>query len=191
MARRRQEWHGSDVARRAWTRAERRVVLRGFFGRLIIAIEPLIASVFFAILPVALWLRRQEVAELLAPVFACAAVGFLAYAIALIWPSTRAVLETFRPIYTVDGYIRYRIGKSGEPEYYVAALNADHETLGEWPLHEWPRSIGERDVWPVVVEFSRYGGVHKIDGRPTGVLPVKIAPFGIGIARDADAEDRT
>ncbi|HTJ28516.1 MAG TPA: hypothetical protein VMA36_20330, partial [Candidatus Limnocylindria bacterium] len=46
MARRRQEWHGSDVARRAWTRAERRVVLRGFFGRLIIAIEPLIASVF-------------------------------------------------------------------------------------------------------------------------------------------------
>jgi hypothetical protein len=191
MGRRRQEWHGSDVARRAWTRAERRVVLRGFFGRLIIAIEPLIASVFFAILPVALWLRREEVASLLAPVFACAAVGFLAYAIVLIWPSTRAVLETFRPIYTVDGYIRYRIAKSGEPEYYVAALSADREALGEWPLREWPKSIGERDVWPVLVEFSRYGGVHKIDGRPTGVLPAKIAPFGIGIARDGDAEDRT
>lgn len=190
MRRQEQDWHASDVARRAWTRAERGVVLHGFFGRLIIAIEPLVAAVFFAILPIALLLRRQEIATLLAPVFAFAAVGFLVYAIVLIWPSARAVLETFAPIYTVDGYIRYRIGKSGQPEYYVAALSADRQILGEWPLGEWPRSIGDRDMWPVLVEFSRYGGIHKIDGRPTGVLPAKIAAFGVGIAR-GDAESRT
>ena len=40
-----------------------------------------------------------------------------------------------------------------------------------------------------MVEFSRYGGIHKIDGRATGVLPAEIAPFGVGIARD-DAERR-
>lgn len=158
---------------------------------MIIAIEPLIASIFFAILPVALLLRRQEVAMLLAPVFAFAAVGFFVYAIVLIWPSARAVLETFAPICTVDGYIRYRIGKSGQLEYYVAALDADRQTLGEWPLHEWPKAIGDHDTWPVLVEFSRYGGIHKIDGRPTGVLPSKIAAFGIGVARAEEAESGT
>jgi hypothetical protein len=190
MRRHEQEWHARDVAQRPWTRAERNVVLHGFFGRLIIAIEPLIASVFFAILPVAMLLRRQEVAAMLAPVFALAAVGFMVYAIVLIWPSARAVSETFAPIYTVDGYVRYRVGKSGQPEYYVAALNADREILCEWPLREWPHSIGERDTWPVLVEFSRYGGIHKIDGRPTGVLPAKIAALGIGVAR-GEAESRS
>jgi hypothetical protein len=190
MRHRQPEWHASDVARRAWTRAERGVVLHGFFGRLIIAIEPLVAAFFFAILPVAMLLRKQEIATLLAPVFAFAAIGFLVYAIVLIWPSAHAVLETFAPIYTVDGYVRYRIGESGQPEYYVAALSADRQILGEWPLREWPHSIGERATWPVVVEFSRYGGIHKIDGRPTGVLPDKIAAFGVGIAR-GETESRT
>jgi len=181
-----QVWHGLDVPRRPWTRAERRVVLRGFLGRLTITIEPLIVAVFFALLPIGLLLRRQEIALLLAPIFAFAAIAFLAYAIALILPSARAVLETFAPIYTVDGYIRYRISKTGQPEYYVAVLGADRQSLGEWPLREWPRSIGKREVWPVLVEFSRYGGVHKIDGRPTGVLPAEIAPFGVGIASDEE-----
>ena len=152
-----------------------------------IAIEPLIVAVFFALLPIALLLRRDEVAPLVAPIFALAAIAFLAYAIVLIVPSARAVLETFAPIYTVDGYIRYRTTQSGQREYYVAVLSADRQTLGEWPLREWPSAIGKREVWPVLVEFSQYGGVHKIDGHPTGVLPAEIAPFGVGIARDAEA----
>lgn len=182
MGRARRASEPPDVARRPWTRAERRVVLRGFFGRLTIAIEPLVVALFFALLPVALLLRRQEIALLIAPIFACAALAFLAYAIVLIVPSARALFETFAPIYTVDGYVRYRISGRGEPEFYVAALGAGRETLGEWPLHAWPHAIGSRDTWPVVVEFSRYGGIHKIDGRSTGVLPDEIAPFGVGIA---------
>lgn len=181
------EWPGSDVARRPWTRAERRVVIHGFLGRLSIAIEPLIVALFFAALPIAMMLRKEEITLLLTPIFAFAALTFLAYAIVLMVPSTHAVLETFSPIYTVDGYIRYRATYQPQPLYYVAVLSADRETLGEWPLREWPKSIGDRDLWPVLVEFSRYGGIHKIDGRPTGVLPARIASFGVGIARgDAD-----
>lgn len=190
MRRHHREWHGSDVARRPWTRAERRVVINGFLGRLSIAVEPMIVAVFFAALPIAMLLRREEIALMLSPIFGFAALTFFAYAIVLMVPSTHAVVETFAPIYTVDGYIRYRVSEKVPPEYYVAVLGADKETLGEWPLREWPKSIGKRELWPVLVEFSRYGGIHKIDGRPTGVLPTEIAPFGVGIARD-DAEHRT
>ena len=184
MRRHQPEWGRSEVAGRPWTRAERRVVLRGFFGRLTIAIEPMIVAIFFALLPIGLLLRRQEIALMLAPIFALAAIAFCAYAIALMLPSARAVLETFSSIYTVDGYIRYRAVETNPPEYYVAVLNAERETLGEWPLREWPQSIGDQVLWPALVEFSRYGGIHKIDGRPTGVLPTEIAPFGVGIARE-------
>ena len=184
MRRTERESRGSDVARRPWTRAERRVVLRGFWGRFTIAIEPLIVGIFFALLPIGLLLRREEIALLSAPIFAFGAIVFFAYAIALMVPPTRAVLETFSPIYTVDGYIRYRSEGTVNPEFFVAVLDADHAALGEWPLREWPASIGDRDVWPVLVEFSRYGGIHKIDGRPTGVLPAEISPFGVGVARD-------
>ncbi|HTD37390.1 MAG TPA: hypothetical protein VK669_07740 [Candidatus Limnocylindrales bacterium] len=187
MARHTRKPLGAAVARRPWTRAERRVVLRGFLGRLTIAIEPMIVAVFFAVLPVALLLRRQEVALLMAPVFALVAVAFFVFAIVMIAPSAHAVLETFEPIYTVDGYVRYRATETSPPQYYVAVLDADRVTLGEWPLRQWPASIGQRLMWPVVVEFSEYGGIHKIDGRSTGVLPTEIAPFGVGIAaRDAE-----
>jgi len=188
MARQTRKPIGSAVARRPWTRAERRVVLRGFFGRFTIAIEPLIVAVFFALLPIGMLLRGQEVALLMAPVFALAALGFLAFAIAMIVPSAHAVLETFAPIYTVDGYVRYRATETSPPQYYVAVLDANRMTLGEWPLRQWPSSIGERLMWPVVVEFSEYGGIHKIDGQSTGVLPAEIAPFGVGIARDAERD---
>jgi len=160
------------------------VVLRGFFGRLTIAIEPLIVAVFFALLPLGLLLRHQEIVLFIAPIFAFAALTFLAYGIALIVPSARAVLETFEPIYVVDGYVHYRAADGMRAQHAVAVLSADRQTLGEWPLREWPASIGRRNLWPVLVEFSRYGGIHKIDGRPTGVLPAEIAPFGIGVAQD-------
>lgn len=178
------EWERAEVARRPWTRAERRVVLRGFFGRLTIAIEPMIVAIFFALLPIGLLLRRQEIALMVAPIFAVAAIAFCAYAIALMMPSARAVVETFSPIYTVDGYIRYRGEPKNPPEYFVAVFNAESELLAEWPLREWPQSIGDQLLWPALVEFSPYGGIHKIDGRPTGVLPTEIAPFGVGIARE-------
>ena len=186
MGRHKQQWQRSDVARRAWTRAERRVVLRGFLGRLSIAVEPLVVAVFFAVLPVVLALQKQELALLVAPIFGFAALAFLAYAIVLIVPSAHAVLETFAPIYMVDGYIEYRASEDVPPQYYVAVLSADRQKLGEWALREWPRSIGKRVLWPVIVEFSRYGGIHKIDGRPTGVLPSEISPLGIGVAKDAE-----
>ncbi|MBV8152666.1 MAG: hypothetical protein JOY59_13980 [Candidatus Eremiobacteraeota bacterium] len=102
-------------------------------------------------------------------------------------PSTHALFETFSPIFIVDGYIRYRqkrIHPDAEPESLVAVLSTDRRVLGEWPLREWPKSIGDRYEWPVLVEFSQYGGIHRIDGRPTGVLPTEISPFGIGVAAD-------
>jgi hypothetical protein len=175
--------YGADVARRPWTRAERLVVIHGFLGRLTIAIEPLVVAIFFALLPIGLMLRHQEITVLIAPIFALASIAFLVYAIWLMASPTRAVFETFRPIYTVDGYVRYRISQSGEREYYVAALDANRFVLGEWPLREWPHAIGDQDTWPVIVEFSWYGGIHKIDGRSTGVLPDEIAPLGIGMAQ--------
>jgi hypothetical protein len=184
VSRRRHSVHDAALASRPWTRAERRVVLRGFFGRLTIAIEPLLVAVFFALLPLGLLLRRQEIVLFIAPIFAFAALAFAAYGIALIVPSTRAVFETFEPIYVVDGYVRYRAAEDTPPQYYVAVLSADRRVLGEWPLREWPVSIGRRTLWPVLVEFSRYGGIHKIDGRSTGVLPADIAPFGIGVAQN-------
>ena len=177
-----QVWHSAEIAQRPWSRRERRVVLRGFLGRLTIAIEPLIVATFFALLPIGLLLRHQEIAPLLAPIFAFAALAFFAYAVALMVPPVRAVLETFAPIYTVDGYVRYRTANKVPPEYYVAVLSSDREMLGEWPLDEWPSAIGQRHLWPVMVEFTRYGGIHKIDGHVTGVLPEDIAHFGVGIA---------
>ena len=82
--------------------------LRGFFGRLSVAIEPLVVALFFSLLPLGLLLRRQETAHLLAPIFGLGALMFLAYAIALMVPCTRALLDTFGRIYSVDGYVRYR-----------------------------------------------------------------------------------
>ena len=183
--RRRKDWHEA-VAARPWTRAERRVVLRGFLGRFLVAIEPLLVAAFFSLLPIGLLLRKQDTALLLAPIFGSAALAFLAYAVVLMIPSTRALLETRSPIYIVDGYIRYRRDDSGtEAPYHVAVLDAEGRTLGEWPLREWPTSIGERDLWPAMVEFSEFGGVHRIDGHSTGVLPAEISPLGIGISQQA------
>jgi len=45
------------------------------------------------------------------------------------------------------------------------------------------RNSAARGDDPRLTEFSEYGGVHRIDGRSTGVLPDRIARFGVGIAR--------
>jgi hypothetical protein len=178
-------WH-EYVATRPWSKSERRVVWRGFFGRLTIAIEPLLVAIFFSLLPLGLLLRKQEAAVILAPIFGVAGIVFFAYGVYLMVSPTRALLETRSPIYIIDGYVHYRRDESRpDAPYRVAALDADRQTLGEWPLHEWPKMIGERDLWPAMIEFSEFGGIHKIDGRATGVLPEEIAALGIGIAAEA------
>ena len=185
---RRAEWQ-DEIPSRRWTRGERRVVLRGFFGRFTVAIEPLIVGVFFSLLPIGLLLRKQETALLLAPIFGAAALAFFAYAIILMVPSTRALAHTFGPIFIVDGYVEYRRrSQDGQETFSVAVLDPERHTLREWPLREWPRSIGERTRWPAMVEFSEFGGIHRIDGRATGVLPDSIAPFGIGVVQHSAAE---
>jgi hypothetical protein len=189
--RRNDGWHES-IASRPWSRAERRVVLQGFLGRFSVAIEPLIVAAFFSILPIGLLLRKQEIALFVAPIFAVAALAFLAYAVVLMVPSTRAILETRSPIYIVDGYIRYRRDESGTvAPCFVAVLDANSRILGEWPLREWPHSIGGRELWPAMVEFSEFGGIHRIDGRATGVLPAEISPLGIGVAQSAARRGET
>jgi hypothetical protein len=35
-------------------------------------------------------------------------------------------------------------------------------------------------IVPAHVEFSHYGGIHRIDGRSTGVLPARLPALGIG-----------
>ena len=175
----------SQIATRPWSRDERRVVLRGWLGRLTIAIEPFLLGLFFAFLPYGMYLRHQDSWIFVVPIFGMAALAFVTYSIVLMIPATRALLETRSPILVVDGYVRYRREQppNGTPaQYHVAVLASDRKQLGEWELREWPSAIGEQDTWPVIVEFTPYGGIHRIDGHSTGVLPTEIAPLGIGIS---------
>jgi hypothetical protein len=171
------------VGARPWTRAERRVVSRGFWGYFFIAIEPAGISLLFTLLSVTLLLRRQESAIFVAPIFLCAALAFAAYAIVLLTPPIRALAESYGSIYNVDGYVRYRSHRrfpDEPPTYYVAVLDAEQHELGEWPLRERPAALDRGDLWPAVVEFAPYGGIHRIDGRSTGVLPDEFPALGIG-----------
>jgi hypothetical protein len=182
----------SSLVRRAWTKAERRVVLNGLFGRLLIAIEPLICTVVFGALTIGLIFfplpagtsarQHQDAAMVLSPIFGLAASAFLVYAIAVLVPPVRALLHTFSPIYIVDGYLRYRRPDrhtEADSNGYIAVLNEDRRAIAEWPSageYEAPDSLR-----PAMIEFSVFGGIHRIDGRSTGVLPESLpAPGGIG-----------
>ena len=151
-------------------------------GRLAIAVEPLTIALFFIALCTGLLMRHQEGAILIAPIFGVAALLFLAYAAVLMISVTRAVIETYGPIYVVDGYVRYRAVdvKFQDTAYFVAVLDERRNVLGEWPLSCRPPAIDRADPWPALVEFTPYGGIHRIDGRSTGVLPDDIPTFGIG-----------
>lgn len=155
---------------------------RGFWGRFFIAVEPLTISLFFAVLAVGLLVRRQEGAIFVAPIFAGASVLFAIYATILMLPVTRAMIETLGPIWIVDGYVRYRLElvPFQDPNYYVAVLDERGDVLGEWLLGSRPDAIERDDPWPAHVEFTEYGGVLRIDGRSTGVLPDDIPALGIG-----------
>lgn len=166
------------LIRRAWTRAERKVVLQGFFGRLAIAIEPVVCGVVFAALTYGLVVRGLW---FLTPIFGMAVLAFAIYALVMLVSPVRALLKTFGPIYIVDGYVRYREPDAGSEEGangYVAVLLHDKRLCYEWP------SFGVKALplgtVPALIEFSEYGAIHTIDGRSTGVLPRKHSTLGIG-----------
>ncbi|MGB8967158.1 MAG: hypothetical protein WCB99_16145 [Candidatus Cybelea sp.] len=178
-----------SLARRRWTRAERAIVWRGLTGRLALAIEPLIGTVFMALLAWGIVYRAHHVASeaslsKIAWIFGLGAIAFGGYFVAVLIAPVVAYFQTFRPIYILDGYVRYR-----EPDErsqldacgYAAACFEDRSVACEW---EW---LGRRRLpnvtIPALVEFSVYAGIHKIDGKPTGLLPDEEMPLlAIGIA---------
>lgn len=182
-----------SLVRRPWTRAERRVVLNGLLGRLLIAIEPIIcfavfggltAGLIFFQLPGGAKMTRWESAIVIAPIFGLAALAFLTYAVAVLVAPLRALVQTFSPIFIVDGYVRYRKpdrDTQADSNGYVAVLNEERRTVAEWPsVGAVPMPDSTR---PALIEFSYYGGIHRIDGRSTGVMPESFAPAGVGIMR--------
>ena len=179
------------LIRRPWQRSERMVVLHGFFGRLCIAIEPILCGTMFLALTIGMLLVRTDPSHpddhnmvILSPIFGFGVVACIFYAIALMLAPTRALLQTFRPIFIVDGYVRYRPPDAESPvdsNGYVAVLTEDSSIACEWPtLGDVPLRAA---TIPALSEFSEYGGVHRIDGRPTGVLPDRIARLGVGIIK--------
>jgi hypothetical protein len=177
------------LVRRAWRRSERSIVIQGFVGRLVIAIEPILCGIMFLALTIGMFIVRTDRLRpeehnmvLLSPIFAIGVLACVCYALVLMWNPTRALRHTFRPIFIVDGYVRYRAPDAASPadsNGYMAvltensALACEWATLGDIPLRA--------QTIPALTEFSAYGGVHRIDGRPTGVLPDRIARLGVGI----------
>jgi hypothetical protein len=182
------------LIRRPWTARERRVVLTGFWGRLTIAFEPVLCAAMFLALTVGSLIVRTDPQfpedhnlVILSPIFALGVLISVAYAVGVILTPTRALIQTFRPIYIVDGYIRYRPIDTDSPvdsNGYVAVLTDAKLVACEWPtLGRIPLRAQQL---PAMCEFSEYGGIHKIDGHSTGVLPEKIARFGIGMLSRRD-----
>ncbi len=183
-----------QIPRRSWTSDEQLIVARGFSGRVFIAIEPLICTIVFIVLTIAPFyltsaadLAAQHagrvqftLAQVLAPIMAFGAVGFGIYTFALMVKPVRALWSTFAPIYIVDGYLEYKTASSkrGHRHTSVTILLHDGSTVQSW--HATTLLAVNDGVYPAMVEFSRYGGILKIDGRPIGPPLFAIAPFGIG-----------
>src|SRR3981081_3362859 len=131
------------LIRRPWTRAERRVVLMGFFGRLSIGIEPLLCGLVFAAITFGIfaaprlsprWVRPDSI--IIAPAFGLGVIICAVGALGLMLAPARALSHTMRPIYVVDGYIRYRRrdGASSEDSNgYVAVLTEDRTVACQGP----------------------------------------------------------
>ncbi len=177
------------LARRPWTAAERKIVWRGLTGRFALAVEPLLGMLFMSLLTWGIVYRAQHVASdatliKIAWIFAVGALAFGGYFFAVLVAPFAAYLQTFRPIYVLDGYVRYREADARsriDGCGYAAALFADRTLAYEW---EW---LGTKPLpnvtLPALVEFSLYAGIHKIDGKPTGLLPEGELPLlAIGIA---------
>ncbi len=176
------------LAQRAWTDRERKVVWRGLTGRFAIAIEPLLGTVFMTFLTLGIIYRSQHVPAdrdliKIAWIFAIGAIAFLGYFVAVLVAPVLAYMQTFKPIYIIDGYVRYR-----EPDDasdldgvgYVATLFEDRSIACEWECFG-TKKLPNRTI-PALVEFSVFAGIHRIDGRSTGLLPDDLPPLAIGIA---------
>lgn len=178
------------LACRPWSERERRIVWRGLTGRMSIAIEPLLGMLFFSGLAYGVvWRSHQPHVPdkdiwILWPVFGSVGLLFAIYFFAVLLAPFIAYVQTFKPIYIVDGYVRYRppdelseIDGSG----YVAVLFEDKGLACEWECFG-SKQLPELTL-PAMTEFSEYAGIHKIDGRSTGVLPETELPLlAIGIA---------
>jgi hypothetical protein len=176
------------LAQRSWRTAERRVVIRGLAGRALTALEPA------AIGGVLLWVAAVLALRVsiddgqpihaglpIALIFAPVAVGFFFYAAWLVCEPLRALRETYEPVFIVDGFVRTR----GRDDFsdrgscgYIAALTADSRVACEWPARG-PTEFAH-SARAALLEFSEYGGLHTIDGRPTGILPADFPAFGVG-----------
>lgn len=177
-----------QLASRPWTERERRVVWRGLTGRLSIAIEPLLGMVFMLFLTFGIIYRSQHVPDdrdliKIAWIFAIGAIAFLGYFVAVLVAPVIAYMQTFKPIYIIDGYVRYRqpdVESEEDGTGYVATLFEDQTLACEWECFG-DKPLPNRTI-PSLVEFSVYAGIHKIDGQSTGLLPDDIPPLAIGIA---------
>jgi hypothetical protein len=177
------------LARRAWTPHERNVVWRGLCGRFALAIEPLLGMIFMTVIALGIVWRAHHVhsdASLIkiAWIFGAGSLAFAGYFVIVLLAPLVAYLQTFKPIYILDGYVRYR-----EPDAhsdidscgYAAALFPDKSVACEWPC--LGRKPLPNKTIPALVEFSLYGGIHTIDGKSTGLIPDEdLPPLAIGIA---------
>lgn len=177
-----------QLAHRRWTEAERKVVWRGLTGRMAIAVEPLLGMIFMTILTWGIVYRSQHVpAEhtliKIAWIFGIGAIAFFGYFVAVLVAPFTAYLQTYKPIYVIDGYARYREPDEHSEEDghgYVAALFEDESVACEWEYFG-KRKLQNATI-PALLEFSVYAGIHKIDGRSTGLLPDELPLLAIGIA---------
>lgn len=177
-----------QLAQRPWTERERLIVWRGLTGRFAIAIEPLLGLLFMTFLTFGIVYRAQHVPAdrdlvKIAWIFGIGAIAFLGYFVAVLVAPFAAYMQTFKPIYIVDGYVRYRkkdatseIDASG----YVATLFEDQSIACEWECYG-SKELPDLTI-PAMIEFSRYAGIHKIDGQSTGLIPDEIPVLAIGIA---------
>jgi hypothetical protein len=178
------------LIRRPWTPEERDIVAQGFWGRATIAIEPALGSLVFLVLMIGMILRGLHAPDdglvwslCIAAVFSFGFFGFVAYGVGLMIGPLRALMSTSQPIFIVDGYLRSRPPDARSEEDssgYVAVLTAEEDVAFEWPAHG--NTWLEASMHPVHVEFSEYGGIHKVDGRSTGVLPTGMTKLSIGVS---------
>ena len=128
------------LAHREWSEHERTVVWRGLTGRFAIAIEPLLGVIFMTFLTAGIVWRSQHVPAdrdiiKIAWIFGIGAIAFLGYFVAVLIAPFVAYVQTLKPIYIIDGYVRYR-----EPDKYseidgtgyVATLFEDRSVACEW-----------------------------------------------------------
>ena len=162
----------------------------GFFGRLSIALEPLLCGLVFAAITFGIfaaprlsphWVNPDIV--IIAPVFGvrCPRVRRVGdRRDARAGPRARRTRCDRSTSSTVTFAIRRRDERSADDTNgYVAVLTDDKTVACEWP------TLGQVELpdraRPALCEFSEYGGVHTIDGRATGVLPTRIPALGVAI----------